>query len=492
MAERTSGARGFPRGLLVSALLAIFLGATAFAPPAIGARLTVKISGLPDGRTARVTVSGPDGYIHRVRVSQTLRGLQAGRYRTTAGSVRLAEFRYSPVVAQPSIRLRAGSRATVRVRYTFSGPSSNAVAISAGGIHGCALRATGAVECWGYNARWQLGVDTTPKYRSPIPLPVTDLSSGVAAIDVGGLHSCAVTSSGAPLCWGGNFYGQLGDTTLDDTFEPTAPHGLTSGIAVISGGGWHTCAVTTAGAALCWGLNSDGSLGDGTNDPRLSPVGVSGLGSGVKTISAGDAHTCAVTTGGAAFCWGDNLFGQLGNGTQADSWTPVAVKGLSSGVVGISAGEKHTCALLSGGSVRCWGARDYGQVGDGHFSVERQTTPVTVGGLAPGVASLSAGREHTCAATKAGVAKCWGRGDWGQVGDGQKKDRSRPVTVDFLSSGVTAVAAGGLHSCAITVTGAALCWGSDEDGELGDGWMSAGGAVPWPYVVIGFGMKLPD
>jgi alpha-tubulin suppressor-like RCC1 family protein len=472
--------------LLVVVLVAV--GAAVRAPAASSATLTVRISGLPEGRTARVTVRGPDGYIRSLGVSRTLRGLHAGRYRTSAGSVRLAEFRYSPAVDRPTVRLRSTGRATVRVRYTFSGPSSNAVAISAGGIHACALRATGAVECWGYNARWQLGT-VTDSYLSSTPVQVDDLTTGATAVEVGGLHSCAL-SGDAPLCWGGNFFGQLGDGSLDDTFEATPPTGLDGGIAKISAGGHHTCAVTTDGAALCWGLGSNGRLGHGTEDAKLTPVAVSGLASGVESISAGSAHTCAVTTAGAALCWGYNLYGQLGNGTQADSWTPVQVQGLSSGVVAINAGERHTCALLGGGGVRCWGAGDHGQLGNGEFPYLPLTTPVAVSGLS-GVTSLSVGDEHACVVTKTGVAKCWGRGDRGQVGDGQKSDRSKPVVVDFLSSGVTAIAAGGLHSCAVTVTGAALCWGSDEYGELGNGWMSGGGAVPWPYVVIGFGLELP-
>jgi hypothetical protein len=457
------------------------------APPASAGTLTVRISGLPSGVPARVTVRGPDDYIRRLRASRTLRYLKPGRYRTTAASVRLAEFRYSAVVDRPIVRLRRATSATVRVRYTFSAPSADAAGISAGGIHACALTTGGAEKCWGYNARWQLGA-VTDSWRSSTPVSVTGLATGATAIEVGGLHSCALAGD-APLCWGANNLGELGDGTVDDTFEPTAPSGLDSGIARISAGGHHTCAVTTEGGALCWGLNVNGALGDGTDTARLTPVGVSGLSSGVRAISAGAYHTCAVTVESAAFCWGYNYYGQLGDGTQSDAWTAAPVDGLSSGVVSISAGDNHTCALMQGGGVRCWGARDYGQLGDGKISMFPRSTPVAVGHL-PRVSSLSAGREHTCVVTNAGAARCWGRGDWGQLGDGHRENRPTPVEVDFLSSGVTAISAGGLHSCAVTVTGAALCWGSNTHGQLGNGFMSGDGATPWPYVVIGFGMNL--
>lgn len=485
-----AGGRRHSAARLLSIVLVaggVAAGAAVCAPLASGAALEIRISGLPEGRTANVTVRGPDGYIRRVRASRTLRDLHAGRYRTSAASVRFAEYRYSPTVDRPTVRLRRPGRATVRVRYTFSGPSGDAAAISAGGIHTCALTTAGAVKCWGYNARWQLGAVTDPPWRSSTPVAVTDLTTGIAAIDAGGVHSCALTTDGAPLCWGANSYGELGNDTGDDTFEPTPVTNLSSGVAHISAGGHHTCTVTPAGSAVCWGLNTNGQLGDGTETITSTAVGVSGLSSGVRAISAGGYHTCAVTTAGSALCWGSNFHGQLGDGTTDDRLTPVAVDGLSSGVVAISAGDRHTCARMSDGSVRCWGARDYGQLGNGQISLDAQTTPVSVDGFSRGVTSVSAGGDHTCAVTTAGAAKCWGRGDWGQLGDWHMQDRPRPVSVYFLSSGVTAVAADGLHSCAVMVTGAALCWGSNTQGQLGNGFASGGGATLTPYPVVGFG-----
>jgi alpha-tubulin suppressor-like RCC1 family protein len=140
--------------------------------------------------------------------------------------------------------------------------------------------------------------------------------------------------------------------------------GLSSGVVSISAGWDHTCAVTSTGAVECWGYNGYGQLGDNTTTYRPVPVGVVGLSSGVVSVSAGAAHTCALTSTGAVKCWGSNGSGQLGDNTTTDSPVPVDVVGLSSGVVSVSAGQNDTCALTSTGAVKCWGYNGYGQLGD--------------------------------------------------------------------------------------------------------------------------------
>ncbi|GIV99472.1 MAG: hypothetical protein KatS3mg058_0876 [Roseiflexus sp.] len=199
------------------------------------------------------------------------------------------------------------------------------------------------------------------------------------------------------------------------------------GVTAIAAGDFHTCALTSSGGVRCWGDNSSGQLGDGTTTSRSTPVPVSGLPSGVTAIAAGDFHTCALTSSGGVRCWGANSSGQLGDGTTTARSTPVAVSGLASGVTAIAAGEEHTCALTSSGGVRCWGANSDGQLGDG--TTTARSTPVAVSGLASGVTAIAAGEEHTCALTSSGGVWCWGGNSSGQLGDGRPLYRTTPVYV---------------------------------------------------------------
>ena len=208
---------------------------------------------------------------------------------------------------------------------------------------------------------------------------------------------------------------------------PTPVSGLTSGMAAISAGGAHTCALTTAGGVLCWGWNYYGQLGDGTMMSKSTPAAVNGLAGGAAALGAGYVHTCALTTAGRALCWGSNDSGQLGDGTTRDKSTPAAVIGLANGIAAISAGGNHTCALIAAGGALCWGNNDFGQLGDG--TTRDKGTPTMVSGLASGVAAISAGGSHTCALTSAGGALCWGNNDSGQLGDGTMRDKSTPAAV---------------------------------------------------------------
>jgi alpha-tubulin suppressor-like RCC1 family protein len=341
--------------------------------------------------------------------------------------------------------------------------------IATGGYHTCALAANGTVRCWGSNSTGELGVGTTA--QRPAPVQVAGLGGGIQAVAAKGAHSCALTATGTARCWGNNSRGQLGDGTTIQRRTPVTVTTLGTGVQAIAAANLHTCALTAAGAVLCWGDNTHGQLGDGTTTQRLTPVQVTGLGSGVRAISAGGDHTCAVTTAGAVLCWGDNISGQLGDGTSAQRTTPVAVSGLGSGVQSIALGYYHSCALSTVGAVSCWGYNAVGALGDGstgdanHFRL----TPVSVVGLGSGVREIAAGYEHTCAATTAGAMSCWGWNVHGQLGDNTTTNRLSPVPVAGLSGGVQALAGGIYHTCAMVTANAVYCWGSNALMQLGDG-----------------------
>jgi alpha-tubulin suppressor-like RCC1 family protein len=197
-------------------------------------------------------------------------------------------------------------------------------------------------------------------------------------------------------------------------------------------------------------------------------------------IAAGWNHTCAIDSDGGVLCWGSNDNGQLGDGSRTDRNHAVAVKNLGEPAIALAAGFAHSCALTKSGSVKCWGRNRYGELGNGN--TDRSSTPVDVSGLSGGVIAIAAGDEHTCAITAQGGVKCWGFNNLGQLGDGTTDNRSEPVDVAGLS-GVIAVAAGTGHTCAATSAGAVLCWGGNALGQLGDG--SAAASRPAPGAVPG-------
>jgi alpha-tubulin suppressor-like RCC1 family protein len=254
------------------------------------------------------------------------------------------------------------------------GLPSGVTAIAAGKDHTCALTSSGGVKCWGDNGSGELGNGTTT--LSNIPVDVTGLSSGVMAIAAGSNYTCALTSSGEVKCWGQNEYGQLGDGTTTNSNIPVDVVGLSNGIVAITAGGSHSCALTSEEVVMCWGWNSNGQLGNQSDTDSSVPVKIIGLSSGVISLSAGDMHTCALTSDGGVKCWGYNHFGQLGDGTSTASNVPVDVNGLSGQVIAISLGSGYTCALITGGGVKCWGENEFGKLGDG--TTTNSSVPVDV------------------------------------------------------------------------------------------------------------------
>jgi hypothetical protein len=243
--------------------------------------------------------------------------------------------------------------------------------------------------------------------------------------------------------------------------------GLTSGVSAITAGASHTCALTDTGGAACWGVNRYGQLGDGTEHGRSTPTAVSDLGTGVVSVSAGKYHTCALTDAGGVRCWGYNGEGELGDGTRHDRSTATRVLGLASGIAEVSAGGFHTCALTDVGTAACWGWNQSGLLGDG-TTVPRRLRPVAVDGLRH-LMAVAAGGAHSCALTVAGAMTCWGENDQLQLGDGTTVNRRHPVGVVGLGRGVSAIALGSSHTCAVTTVGRVACWGTNHYGKLGDG-----------------------
>ncbi len=339
-------------------------------------------------------------------------------------------------------------------------------AITAGEDHTCARTSAGAAKCWGFNLNGQLGDDSTNSAISPTD--VSGLSSGVTAISAGVAHTCAVVAAGAVRCWGANEFGALGDGTTTQRQVPTPVSGLT-GITAVTAGAFHTCALTSGGGARCWGRNHEGQLGDGTTGRELTAVNVVGLSSGVGAIAAGARHSCSLDAAGAVKCWGWNLSGQLGNGKPGnDRIAPVTVTALGSAVVNrLTAGDGHTCALTTAGAVKCWGWNETGQLGDG--SNENRLAAVETSGLNAGSTAITAGRAHTCALASGGAARCWGSNSNGQLGNGDLVGQLAPTGVAGLSAGAQAIASGTNHSCAVNAGGAAQCWGQNSSGQLGDG-----------------------
>ena len=296
-------------------------------------------------------------------------------------------------------------------------PELSFTTISAGGNFACGITTDQLLYCWGDDLLGQVGNGGGPGGKTPSPATVK--SERFTAISAGLSHACALNLSGRAYCWGADDMGQLGDRRPGGPLNPvnsTTPIPIIDSTLVfrsISAGDRHTCGVTTSGSAYCWGAGASGQLGNGVADSSDVPIQVSGNVS-FASIAAGRAHTCAVDTSGNVLCWGDNTFAQLGNGSPGPiQLTPVQVSG-AAGFTAIAAGDDHTCGI-SGGQVSCWGRSDYGQVGDGNTFDHNVAVPVVVAGLQ--ATSISAGQKHTCAMSTSVVAMCWGSNNWGALGN---------------------------------------------------------------------------
>ncbi len=335
--------------------------------------------------------------------------------------------------------------------------------VDAGGGHSCGVTTAGQGFCWGDNSWGQLGEGTLLAPDRPTPAPVAGGLS-FAMISVGNRHSCGVTTTGEAYCWGFGSDGQLGNGSSQQLQAAPVPVAGGLRFTLISAGGSHTCGLAGDGRTYCWGDNFWGQLGNGTLESRQTvPVPVSS-GLTFATISAGDSHTCGATDVGLAYCWGANRTGQLGDGTTVDRRVPAPVVGVV-GFDRVDAGSAHSCGVASDGAAYCWGDNTNGQLGDG--TTARRTTPVPIaGGFS--FATLNAGSTHTCGLTTSGGAYCWGSNFSGQLGDGTTVTRLAPSS---LAGGLsfTAIRAGAVHTCGMANGAGAYCWGSNASGKLGDG-----------------------
>ena len=343
--------------------------------------------------------------------------------------------------------------------------------VSAGSYFTCGLTRSGTAYCWGLNFAGELGEGATDSFPADYVATPQAVVGGLqfAGISASALYACGLTRDGAAYCWGENDYGQMGDGTVDSVGAATHP-----GPAPVAGGftftnlapgPTHTCGVTSAGISLCWGSGSYGELADGdTMGTRPTPAPI-GSPLQLASMAVGYHHTCGLTGDGSAYCWGGDEWGVLGTGLVLSSPVPVAVHG-GLAFTTLAAGELHTCGLTSSGAAYCWGDDRYGQLGVAGVQF-LSTAPAAVwGGYA--FKSLTAGRNHTCGLTRAGVAYCWGLNDRGQLGDGSTENRPVPVLVN---GGLTfaSIGAGEEHTCGVTPGGVAYCWGDNSYGQLGTG-----------------------
>jgi alpha-tubulin suppressor-like RCC1 family protein len=360
-----------------------------------------------------------------------------------------------------------------------SGPPPSATpgtfrTIDAGSYHTCAITTTELPFCWGFNQDGQLGTGTLSSVMVP-----TAVTGGLNFRQVSGgkYHSCAVTLSGDGYCWGSNLVGQLGQKVDVRTPTPSLNQKAIT-FANISVGREHSCGVSLSGDAFCWGSNSANQLGFFTKTYSVDTAGFVFTGATFTRIAAGGLHNCGLTTTGTTLCWGANDQGQRGDNTTLNPALDTVSSKLTAVAGGfifdsITAGYKHTCALDGAGVAYCWGDNGFGQLGNGTTTTSVSPLPVA-GGLT--FTTISAGFYHTCGLTTGGAAYCWGRNTpnelqesvGGQLGDGTTVSRTSPAPV---SGGLTfrSISASEVTTCGVTTAGVAYCWGDNEYGQLGTG-----------------------
>jgi alpha-tubulin suppressor-like RCC1 family protein len=470
-------------------------GHGAFYADAACAQAVTSVAIAAGGGSAQVYLK--DTVAESLSLSAQASGLSAGvaQLAVAAGAASRLAFSVSPssagtagvALAQaPSVQatdaygnLASGFAADVRLA-AYSDPACATAADGTVSAQSNPVTASGGQAAFAsvsYNAPGVVYIGASSSGLSVACSSAVSISASLT-LAAGTAHTCALKDGGVK-CWGFNSAGTLGNGTNVNSNTPQQVSGLASGVIAMGSGGQHVCASTASGM-VCWGLNSSGQLGDGTTTNRNTPVPVSGIGGGVSQIVGGDGHTCALLNGSVS-CWGDNTYGQLGNGTTSPSWVAVAVQGLPARVRSIAAASVSTCAVLVNGDAYCWGYNDYGQLGDG--TTQNQSLPARVQGLGA-VSTIAPGVEHTCALVGDQVY-CWGRNSFGQLGTGDQVDSAAPRLVQGFTGGVTTLLSGGQNfNCAIVTGGSVQCWGQDLRGQLGDN-RASGSLSTVPVQVVG-------
>lgn len=386
---------------------------------------SVRVTGLKNGSTHRFRVAAVNASgIGRYSTARTVtlpvvRSLHGGFFHTCAVLVRDRGVTCwgNGVNGQLGDGLDTNSPTPVRV------PGLSGVrALAVGEKHNCAIVPGRFLECWGGNDFGQIDASLLDR-SEPTQHPVDD----VIGVSAGQTHTCALRSTRTVRCWGNNSSGQLGTGNTDPVIGYPDVVGLT-GVRSLALGHFFSCALMVDRTVKCWGQNGDGQLGDGSTTNRSSPVDVAGL-TDVRSLSAGQNFVCAVLMDDEISCWGGNLDGQIGDGTQdSPRLAPTAVSNLSD-VAQVSAGRNHACARRTTGTLRCWGDNTFGEIGDGTNDVRPTRVAIDVGGP---VAELGTGNDHTCVARRDATVWCWGFNDSGQLGDQTTDNSNVPVRVKGL------------------------------------------------------------
>jgi alpha-tubulin suppressor-like RCC1 family protein len=348
-----------------------------------------------------------------------------------------------------------------------------ATTLSVGNVHACYVSG-GKVFCWGSNNEGQIGQHPTDVLRSSVPLEISGLT-GVTAVAAGARHTCVLKSDTTVHCFGAS--GQaIGNLSSGITYQPIQ---VLTGAASITAGGGHSCAVMTTGAVRCWGSGFSGELGDGTGSSSHIPVEALAASEQAVAVSAGNSHTCALLSDGTVKCWGFNMEGSLGDGSTTNRNSPVTV-GLATGgnltdAVSVSAGLRHSCAVTTSNVAYCWGGNMYQELGSATAMGGSNTRAHPVRSVRASntpisdAVGVSAGDYYSCILRTTGAVACFGDNTYGQIGNGTGGSSANqgPETVAGVT-GAQAVTTGKEATCAMS-TSTLWCWGNSSNGKLGNG-----------------------